>query len=345
MVVLPNLMRPSPQSVAMACSLSLAWVWPAEAGQKDESIVLTVENDIFTGSDDNYTNGVSITWSSDELSLYEDDSRTRSWAGLFDFAPGFESSEKDNYLSLSLVQEMNTPTDITVVDPPLTEQPYSGVMLFNTSLLTVNDRWAQIWNLGIGAVGPITQVDHTQISYHKWIGADEPRGWDTQLPNEAIFNIGYLAGYELFGDQGEAGLDWRVVPITDLELGTYATAIGGGVLFEFGTRLEDTFGTASLGQGLSTIVGTAVEPTSRLEVSAYLSIGGYGIARYLPLDGTAFRESRSVDREPFVGMANAGVTARYKRLIASFGVSLGSTQFDFGDADLDYGAISIGWLY
>ena len=312
---------------------------------RHETVVITVENDVFTGSDSNYTNGVSLNWSSDDLSKYETGDFVKGWANLFDFAPGFNADGEKNYLLFSLIHEMNTPSDITIADPPLNEQPYSGIFLVDTSLLTDHDSWRQSWNIRVGAVGPITQADHVQTEYHKWIGADEPLGWDTQLPNEFVFNIGYLRSDDLWDGDLVGDTDWRISSIANLELGTYATAAGAGALIEIGSGLEDTVSTTSLGAGLGSFVGVGAEPTDRLELSAYAGITGYAIGHFLPADGTVFRDSRSVgEREDFIGQIGLGASARYKRLIASFGVTFASSP-NSEDGVLDVGAISIGWVF
>lgn len=326
-------------------SLLICATGTAFGDETTETLVFTIENDVFTGSDNQYTNGVSATWSSDELIRYDKNAPIRKWANVFQFLPGFDPSQRDSFVSLSLIHEMNTPSDITIPDPPLDEQPYSGVLLFDTSLYSRTQKWNQAWSVRVGAVGPITQADHLQTSYHELIGADEPLGWDTQLPNEVIANVGYTAGYTDWYHETASGLEWRVSPVLNAELGTYASAIGGGLFFEAGKGLEDTLGTASLGQGLGSIVGIGSKPTDEWKVSAYAGIGGYAVGHYLPLDGTVFRDSRSVDADPYLAFGSLGVTARYKKLIASFGLTFGATPFEDQDDDIDYGALSIGWHF
>lgn len=311
----------------------------------NEVVVVTIENDVFTGSDNQYTNGVSLAWSSDHLGKYSENDFPRQWANLFSFAPGFDPDENENLIGISLIHEMNTPSDITIENPAPDEQPYSGVLLLGTSLYTDHGDWAQAWNIRIGAVGPITQADHIQRTYHKWIGADEPRGWATQLPNEALVNIGYLAGFDWIERETASGLDWRVRPLTNIEVGNYATALGTGVLFEIGSSLEDTLGATSLGQGLSSVIGVGAAPKDTLEWSAHVGVETYAVAHFVPIDGTLFRDSRSSQSDEVFARGSAGVTVRYSKLIASIALNYGGSPFDDTDEDLDYGAISIGWQY
>ena len=315
------------------------------AEDKNEALVVTVENDVFTGSDSNYTNGVSVNWSSDDLSKYGERSFVSGWANLFDFAPGFDANGDNNHLLFSFIHEMNTPTDITIPDPPLSEQPYSGILLLDTSLYTNRGDVRQSWNIRVGAVGPITQADHVQIQYHEWIGADEPLGWDTQLPNEFIFNVGYMRADEWMSGAFEGDTGWRISSVANLELGTYATVAGAGAILEIGRNLDETVSTTSLGAGLGSFVGMGADPAERLELSAFAGVTGYAVGHYLPLDGTVFRDSRSAaDTGDFFGQVGLGVSARYQNLIASFGVTFAASPESGGDV-LDVGALSIGWVF
>ena len=100
----------------------------------DAALTLTIENDLVTGSDNNYTNGLGVTWVSRDLDTYEPDSFVRKWARLWTFLPFVGDEGYDTYASWSLAQEMHTPDDITDPNPPENDQPYAG-MLYVDSLL------------------------------------------------------------------------------------------------------------------------------------------------------------------------------------------------------------------
>lgn len=161
------------------------------------SFSIVVENDFFTGSDNNYTNGVGVSWASAELSAYDRDSFVRKWGEFWSFLPGMGGESADNYVSWTIGQEMHTPDDIRDPNPPRDDQPYAGVLYLDSTLYSRHDRWHQAWSLRLGVVGPASGAESTQREYHELIGADEPKGWDTQLPDEPIVNISYTVGYEV----------------------------------------------------------------------------------------------------------------------------------------------------
>jgi hypothetical protein len=43
------------------------------------AITLTLENDVLTGSDNAYTNGLGVTWVSGDLASYDDQAFVRRW--------------------------------------------------------------------------------------------------------------------------------------------------------------------------------------------------------------------------------------------------------------------------
>ena len=103
-----------PTKVALAVLLSLGAlgsVTPSSAAH-DGALTLTVENDIFTGSDYNCTNGVGILWVSADLDTYGDKSFLNNWGRFCAFPPFVSDDGYTNYTSYtsgSVVQEMHTP--------------------------------------------------------------------------------------------------------------------------------------------------------------------------------------------------------------------------------------------
>ena len=159
------------------------------------------------------------------------------------------------------------------------------------------------------AVEPIAQAESMRIRYCEWNGADEPLVWDTRLPNECTSCAGYLSANEWVSGEPAGESDWRISAVTNLEFGTYATAVGAGsdALLEIGPGLHQIVSSTSLGAGLGSFVGAGAAPTERPEVSAFVSITGYAVAQYLPLDGTVCLDSHSVEgRSDLFGQVGLG---------------------------------------
>src|SRR4030095_5652128 len=86
------------------------------------AVTVTFENDTFTGSDNNYTNGIGVSWVSSALNTYDERSSVRRWGEFWSFLPFVGNEGSRTYVAWSLAQEKNTPDDITHTDPPKGDQ-------------------------------------------------------------------------------------------------------------------------------------------------------------------------------------------------------------------------------
>jgi hypothetical protein len=305
---------------------------------------ITLENDVLTGSDNNYTNGLGVSWVSNSISTYGEDSFVRRWGEFWSFLPGVGRDAGHTYVAWSLAQEMHTPDDITIPNPPLDDQPYAGVLYLDSVVYAKRDRWAHAWQLRLGVVGPASQADSVQRWLHEIIDSDEPMGWDTQMPNEPVINIGYTGTYMLAqGNVGTAA--WRVIPVLQAGLGNYFTGVGAGLYGEIGWNLVDALGGTALRQGFNVASTVGVGPVDRWSVSISGGVAGYGVVHYLPLDGTVFRSSRSVDTEPFIGMATLGFTVRKGGFVFFIGRTYFSKTFETERERANFGTVSLSWYH
>lgn len=315
---------------------------PAEHGG---ALTLTIENDTFTGSDNNFTNGIGLGWATDEVGTYGEGSFVSNWTGFWSFLPFVLDEGHLTYASWTVGQEMHTPDDITDPDPPETDQPYAGVLYLDSVLAARGGRWEHRWSLRLGVVGPASQADDTQKWFHDLTGADEPMGWDHQLPDELLLNVGYDAAYMLVERDLGASAEFRLVPVGGAAVGNYFTGASLGLYGEVGWNLVDAFGISSLRGGFDTATTIGVGPVEGWSLSFFATVGGFGIAHYLPLDGTVFKDSRSVDSEPFVGATSAGLTLRRGRFILGLGKTYSTEAFETQTEDAEYGTVSLSWFF
>jgi lipid A 3-O-deacylase len=306
---------------------------------------VTLENDAPTGSDNNYTNGIGLTWVSKAIDAYDERSLVRRWGESWSFLPFVGKDGYRTYVAWSLAQEMHTPDDIKVANPPLDDQPYAGVLYLDNVVYARGERSTHAWQLRVGMVGPASGAEKVQKWWHKVVGADEPMGWDTQLPNELVVNVGYTGAYLLArGDLGKSA-SWRLVPVANVGLGNYFTGAGLGMYGEVGWNLVDALGGTALRQGFNAASTIGVGPVDRWSVSLSGGVAGYGVAHYLPLDGTVFRNSRSVDSEPFIGMATLGISVRHRGFVFFVGRTRFTKTFETERQRAQFGTFSLSWHY
>ena len=309
------------------------------------ALTVTWENDIGTGSDNNYTNGVGVSWVSKSIDTYEERSLVRRWGESWSFLPFVGDSGYRTYVSWSLAQEMYTPDDIKLPNPPKDDQPYAGVLYLDNVVYAKGERSTHAWQLRVGVVGPSSQAENVQKWIHKVVGSDEPMGWDTQFPNEPVLNVGYTGTYLLAqGDLGKSA-SWRVVPMANAGLGTYFTGAGLGMYGEVGWNLVDALGGTALRQGFNAASTAGVGPADRWSVSLSGGFAGYGVVHYLPLDGTVFKDSRSVDSKPFIGMATLGISARRGNFVFFLGRTFFTKTFETERERVQFGTLSLSWYY
>ena len=316
----------------------------ADASETGGAVTVTLENDVLTGSDDAYTNGFGATWVSNDLNNYDDKSIVRRWGQFWNFLPFVGDEGYTTYASWTLGQEMHTPEDITLKDPPLTDQPYAGVLYVDSVIYARSARWSHAWDWKLGVTGNASGAASTQRKVHQIIGADEPMGWNTQVPEEPVINVGFTTAH--LWKQGDVGdsAKWRLVPVGSVGLGTYYTGVGVGMYGEVGWNLVDALGGTSLREGLTAASTVGVAPQDCWSLSFFGGIGGHAVAHYLPLDGTVFHDSRSVDTRPFVGNATVGASLRRGRFALSLSATNSTKAFDGQEKGAEFANLSVSWI-
>ena len=136
------------------------------------------------------------------------------------------------------------------------------------------------------------------------------------------------------GSVGETA-EWRLVPIGHVGLGTYFTGVG--LMYgEVGWNLVDALGTTALREGLNAASTVGVGPVEGWSVSFFAGLGGYRIGHYL-LDGTVFKDSRSVDTEPFVGTGSLGFAVRHGASCSASSQSFSTDAFETQEKAAEFG--------
>lgn len=335
---------PCRMNALLAATLAACLAGPPDAGAQTPggAWTLTLENDALTGSDNNYTHGLGLSWVSTELQRYDAQSPVRRWGELWSFLPFLRDAGYRRHVAWGIGQEIHTPDDLSRPDPPAGEPPYAGLLFADSAVYARRDGELHAWQLRLGVVGPAAGGRPVQKAIHKLTGSEPPRGWRTQLPNEPVVNLAYTGAWRLAEGRLGASTSWRLVSVANAGLGNYFTGAGAGIYVEVGRRLVDALGGTALRQGLNVASTVGVGPVGDAwSVSLSGGVAGYAVAHYLPLDGTVLRDSRSVDSRPFTAMGTLGLTARRRDLVLFLGATRLTRnhagerrQADFGTASL-----------
>jgi len=318
--------------VAAAASVSL----PVASGAADEpesgTLGLVFENDLFYDTDRNYTNGVRASWLSgaDETPAWA--LSAARWFSLFPEGGTVRTS-------YAVGQNMYTPDDITLPNPPADARPYAGWLYGSMGLVAETGRRLDQLELTIGVVGPASFAEQTQKFIHEYTNSPEPRGWDTQLDNEPGILLTYQRSWRGFVSESVSGFDFDVTPHAGGALGNVFTYANAGLMLRFGQQLPLDYGPPRIQPSLP---GSGFfVPQEGFGWYLFAGVEGRAVARNIFLDGNTFGDSRSVDREPLVGDLQFGIAMTWRNVRLSYTHVLRTPEFESQGEGDDFGSVSL----
>lgn len=270
------------------------------------SVVL--ENDAFTGSDRDYTNGVRFSWLSPEEGMPD---WLRDSANLLPIA-----TEGNKRISVAVGQNMYTPDNITLRNPPPGTHPYAGWLYGSIGMVSDTGNTLDNVMLTLGVVGPLSHAEQAQKFAHHVISSPQPQGWDHQLKNEPGVMLTYERKWRGMYEASPFGLGVDVTPHVGVNLGNVNTDANVGVTFRLGYDLPADYGPPRIRPSLPG--SDFFIPTQELGGYLFTTIGERAVARNIFLDGNTFRDSVSVDKKYLVGSLQAGAALTYDQMRLSY---------------------------
>jgi len=304
---------------------------------KDKNTLsFVMENDIFH-SDRYYTNGVRASW------LVTPGKKT-DWAiraaGLVPFFP-IQSIVHANY---TIGQNMYTPTDITVQNPPSDDRPYAGWLYGSVGLIAETGQRLDQLEMTVGVVGPASFADETQTFVHKTMHIDEPQGWSHQLKNEPGIILTYQRSWRSFVSESFAGMPFDVTPHAGGVLGNVFTYINTGVTLRIGKKLPSDYGPPRIQPSLPS--SGFFNPQKSFGWYLFAGAEARAVARNIFLDGNTFRDGESVDKEPLVGDIQAGVVMTMQNVRIAYTHVIRSREFKAQISHRqDFGVVSVSMQF
>ncbi len=333
-----------------AGSLCLASFVPALPVQAQEETVLpwTVnihfENDLFTGTDRNYTNGVKLSLISPDLCSFVESGKLPEWSLPYIAKLPFINNpdpELKRKVEFSLGQNIYTPADIVRHDLIRDDRPYAGWTYFATAFHSRSQARMDTIELQLGMLGPSSFADETQKAVHDLRDLQRPNGWDHQLKNEP----GLMAIYERkwqvapFFSRGAFAMD----AITHLgcAVGNIATYANTGFETRLGWNLPDDFG------------ANLIRPAGNTRFSAKQQRGGYlfaalnsrAVLQDIFLDGNTFAHSHSVSKKPFVADLAGGAALYFKQFKLTWTQILRTSEFDGQPDNHSFGSLTLSFFF
>jgi hypothetical protein len=302
-------------------------------------LFVRIDNDVFTGTDREYTNGVQVGSASATVESFDDAGFAPSlrWANdkLRWLQPkGFE----ENNVTWTIGQRMFTPKE-RFEEPDPRDRPYAGLLFAG---LTYNGRDRQSLrstSLDVGIVGPSALAEQTQNRVHEATGVDPFLGWDHQLNDEPVFRILH-----------ERFRRWDIPPtrrFADVtahyggSIGNLSTFANAGAELRIGKSLPDNFGTATtLAYGQDTAPTRWGGSPSRLSIHGFVAVDARVVLHDITLDGNTWRDSASVDREPYVAEIALGVALNWREWQATVGTVYRTKEYETQEREASFGTLT-----
>lgn len=290
-------------------------------------LTLFFDNDLFSGTDSNYTNGVRLSYITEGkpiinipvmqkyLHLFCGDCDSSGWTKKI---WGFKNAEDIEYsYGFALTQLMYTPETREAISAPIGEHPYAGWLGVGFSLHARNAEALNSVEISFGVVGPHAYAQESQDYIHDLRDIDKFQGWDSQIPDEFTFNIAFnqRRRWTLL-DETNLPFDLEIDGFheTGYAIGNYLTAAHIGGMIRVGWNLPVEFSDPRLTTTAHTQKLYSDQSANTKTWSFYALAGARasGIAHDIVLDGPVFRSfDTGVKREPFVGELYAGFGVRY----------------------------------
>jgi len=328
--------------------------------QSEGYLTFYLDNDLFAGTDRNYSNGARLSWISDSKPLFNFAPAKETLKDLisepgglsrFGLLSGFNPDnvrEEKLELSygLSLTQLMFTPETFDAPTQPIGERRYAGWLGLGFSVHARDEKAINSAELILGTTGSWSLAEKSQNLIHDIRSIERFEGWQDQIPNEVTLDFSFLQKRRAaFLPDGPRGLRADGLFEWGTRIGTFRTAARLGGFFRVGFNLPADFSDPRL---------SALAYSHRYfdngngdgrDWSAYLLFGltGNVILHDATLDGPLFRSFDTGNtREPWVGELFAGFGLRWRVLEFSYVHTWRSREFEEKASEgFDFGSLAV----
>lgn len=309
-----------------------------EQAQDHNYLSLSFENDsIGSGRDENYTNGVRLTYFDVETEMPE---TVRSMAEKI---PTF-SVNQTTATFFTLGQNLYTPRKINNPNPQPNDRPWAAWLYGSIGMATIQKNRMDELELTAGIIGPEALGEPIQRFVHKNIPKVlNPVGWDNQLSFEPGIILSWKRRWPAWQSQTfNDNLHMRIEPNINASLGNAYTYAGAGATISLSSkraRFQDTPPRVQPG-----MAGTGFFDTEDHKFSWQLFAGvdGRAIGRNIFLDGNSFKNnSPSVDKNHLVADANAGLALSFDDYRLSYSLNYRSKEFKTQDNSSLFGSLTL----
>lgn len=312
----------------------------------------TLENDLFANTDENYTNGIKLSWISPDLSPEYHANELPEWStAAIKLMPGSDQLGIQRNIGLSIGQKIFTPQDIASTQLITDDRPYAGWLYLGASYYNKTEKHLDTFAVQLGVVGPAALGEEAQNSVHRFRGLQEANGWDNQLQNEPGIVLLAERKWRVFRfTDAETHLGMDVISHLGASLGNVLTYANTGAEFRFGWNIPTDFGTSLIRPGgdvnsPSNTKDTRFSTTNHYGFYVFAAYSGRVVLRDIFLDGNTFASSHSVNKEYLVGDLIIGASVLLRDFKLSYAQVFRSKEFEGQGGGSSFGSISISYSF
>lgn len=298
------------------------------------------ENDVFGGSDKDYTNGLRIAWASESFDAANANSLLPVLRCLGN------STNTEYFYGFSLTQLIFTPDEGSFRGQPIGERRYAGWLGLGGSLHAKTGNVLNSVELTLGTTGSRALAEEAQDLIHDLIGTHDYEGWNAQIPNEFTVDLAFTQKqrWDLLGETPSSfGVDGMIE--WGARLGTFRTLAHAGGSLRAGWNLSPDF----IDRRISEIsYAIADREPSHSDWSGWVMVGANGraVAHDATLDGPLFHDFQTGNhRKPLVGAVFAGMVVRFKRCELSYIHALRTKEYDEQESACHIGTMMLTWQF
>lgn len=306
-----------------------------------DTLAFSWDNDLLTGSDKGYTNGVRASYLTQPA---ERDPRCRFCmaAGARDrlaFLPGVGGAANQHALAFSVTQLMVTPENIEAEAPQFDDIPYTGYLSARAGLWSWTPDRITGYGVLVGVVGPESYAAESQRQVHRLTGSTNPNGWENQLGTDVIAGLGatHARRFHSSGDPEhlEQDLGW----VAGLRASNFISDARLGLSWRAGTHLPTNFMPDYA--GISSSIGLpGALPASDSGWSVFAGV----MAQWIPYSYIDEQADRyRYDQKALVGHAGIGAGWHSPGFQATVTVRTTSSQNKTNKEPLSFGTLSFTW--
>ncbi|GBE06384.1 MAG TPA: lipid A deacylase LpxR family protein [Nitrospirae bacterium] len=333
--------------VVMQC-LMLCPALPAAADHNPWTSTFYFENDLFNGTDSQYTNGVKLSIISPDLSPHAHDGQLPRRVMEFVHKIPFIGESPPNYthkVEFAIGQNMYTPSDTGKFELIENDRPYAGWTYISTAYHRKNEAkdimsFMDTVEIQLGIVGPESYAEETQKLVHELRDLDQPNGWDNQLKNEPGLVIVFERKW-LFHPVDTEKFGYSAITHAGVAVGNVHTYLNAGLELRLGWNIPRDFGVSLIRPAGS----TRLEIGDTFMIFAFGAVNGRAVARDIFLDGNTFTDSHSIAKNYFVADIAGGLAVNYKKFIITWTQVLRTKEFKGQKNEHSFGAIAISYSF